>query len=143
MIAQVSLEGQPVEPYKGVCCKACYFAKGDKCTCRCGGQHHGKGIIKDENVKRQRALAYIETFRPVNVIPASRAFVEPLPQPIPEDKANAIRKQITKTQCRWCKADLTRTPIVYRPTSPNWLFIRCPKCYYDHALWKLKGSPQE
>jgi len=28
------------------CVKACWFAKGEKCVCRCGGVHHGKGSGK-------------------------------------------------------------------------------------------------
>lgn len=43
MIQQVTLKGEPSESWEGVCCKACYFAKLDKCTCKCKGKFHGKG----------------------------------------------------------------------------------------------------
>lgn len=28
------------------CGKKCYYAKGSKCTCICGGKNHGQGLIK-------------------------------------------------------------------------------------------------
>lgn len=28
------------------CCKACWFAKGVKCRCKCGGRNHQKGLVK-------------------------------------------------------------------------------------------------
>ena len=31
------------EPWKGICCKRCYYAKGTRCTCKCKGKHHGEG----------------------------------------------------------------------------------------------------
>jgi len=34
------------KPYKGICCKACYLAKGDKCRCKCKKKYHGLGVIK-------------------------------------------------------------------------------------------------
>lgn len=32
--------------WKGVCCKACWNAKGKRCKCRCKGQYHGAGKKK-------------------------------------------------------------------------------------------------
>jgi len=34
------------KPWKGVCSKRCWFAKRDRCTCKCKKQNHGKGILK-------------------------------------------------------------------------------------------------
>jgi len=36
-------------PWKKICCKACWTAKGSVCLCRCEGKHHGKGVIKEPN----------------------------------------------------------------------------------------------
>jgi len=33
-------------PWKGTCSKRCYFAKRKKCSCKCHGQHHQKGLAK-------------------------------------------------------------------------------------------------
>jgi len=38
------------KPWKGICVKSCWFAKHEKCKCRCKKQNHGKGrqIIQDK-----------------------------------------------------------------------------------------------
>lgn len=46
MNQQVNFEGEPAKPWDKVCCKACYNAKNDQCSCRCEGKYHGKGNEK-------------------------------------------------------------------------------------------------
>lgn len=36
-------KAKKTEPWKGICCKACWNAHGKRCTCKCGGANHGKG----------------------------------------------------------------------------------------------------
>ena len=48
------MKGKKADPiWKGVCCKACWYAKGKKCVCRCGGEHHGKGNPSRETDERK------------------------------------------------------------------------------------------
>jgi hypothetical protein len=34
------------KPWKGICSKGCWLAKGDICKCKCGKRNHGRGVIK-------------------------------------------------------------------------------------------------
>jgi len=34
------------KPWKDICSKRCWFAKHDRCRCKCGKQNHGKGLQK-------------------------------------------------------------------------------------------------
>lgn len=34
------------KPWKGICCKACWFAKHERCRCKCGGKNHQSGLHK-------------------------------------------------------------------------------------------------
>lgn len=63
-----------------------------------------------------------------------------------------IREKIKTTTCRWCGEEhIDRQPISYYPhdggwevegfNEKQWLYIVCPKCEYQHALWKL-GVPR-
>jgi hypothetical protein len=56
------------------------------------------------------------------------------------------RAMVKKTTCRWCNAPLPETVLSY--PHPNgwpvagmegthWLYLECPNCSYDWALWKL------
>lgn len=36
------------KPWEGICSKSCWFAKGERCTCKCGGKHHGEGVKPNE-----------------------------------------------------------------------------------------------
>lgn len=65
----------------------------------------------------------------------------------------AYERQVEGQKCRWCGADLPAN-IQFYP-HPNgwdvvgyqhklWLYVRCPRCGYDWALWKLgirRGEP--
>lgn len=46
-----SKEKGEAQPYTGVCCEACYYAKGERCTCKCEGKHHGKGLREKRTLK--------------------------------------------------------------------------------------------
>jgi hypothetical protein len=35
-------------PWKGICSKRCWYAKKDRCRCKCKGQNHKKGYAKSE-----------------------------------------------------------------------------------------------
>lgn len=60
-------------------------------------------------------------------------------------------KAIVNTECRWCGASLKGKPVdhydhpsawpVHGFDKLQWLSIKCPKCGYDWALWKL-GVPR-
>jgi hypothetical protein len=58
---QQTLENKQVtvedKPWKGFCCKRCYFAKSDKkkCKCRCHGLNHQKGLHKALETKDKEA----------------------------------------------------------------------------------------
>lgn len=65
MQRQVSLFGQRVqqvnekfqkaeEPWKDVCCRACWFAKRERCVCKCGGKYHGKGRVEERAAEPER-----------------------------------------------------------------------------------------
>jgi len=43
---EASKESTGEKPWKGICCKACWDAKHDKCRCRCKGQNHQRGRVK-------------------------------------------------------------------------------------------------
>lgn len=56
-----------------------------------------------------------------------------------------------RTECSKCNVNLTKEPIQHYAHSngwsvigfkkKQWLFVQCPKCGYQSALWKL-GIPQ-
>ena len=58
MQVETELQNEVVQskPWKGICCKRCWFAKTEpkKCKCRCHGENHQKGNKKlqdkDENL---------------------------------------------------------------------------------------------
>ena len=41
-------EAPSQEPWAEVCCKPCWFAVEEKCTCRCRGVNHGKGLKPED-----------------------------------------------------------------------------------------------
>lgn len=59
-------------------------------------------------------------------------------------------QEIKETTCRWCGADLSKESImgyphsrgwtVYGKKEKYWLYIICPNCQYQWALWKLGVS---
>lgn len=109
------------------CCPQCFYAKEHKCTCRCGGRYHGVGA----------GLQKLDRFNGDTVLS--------------ESQAQPFKNQIQITSCRWCGADLSEEPIRAYPHSagwtvlgfeePQWLYIVCPRCGYQWALWKL-GFPR-
>jgi len=71
-----------------------------------------------------------------------------------EVEAQEFRKQYDpkRTRCL-CGHDLSKEPIIYYvPHSDGWtvqgektkawLYVKCPKCGYDMAVWKM-GVPRE
>jgi len=65
-------------------------------------------------------------------------------------KAQAYADLIKDFACRTCSFDLRNEPILHYNHSSGWpvegynekqwLFITCPKCGYQNALWKLGVS---
>lgn len=45
---QHTLEGELAEPNSSECHPKCYTAKKEKCSCKCGGFYHGRGLEKRE-----------------------------------------------------------------------------------------------
>ena len=48
-IKQQTFAKDAVSYPKGECCDACYYAKEERCVCRCGGKYHGLGVNKNKN----------------------------------------------------------------------------------------------
>jgi len=76
---------------------------------------------------------------------------------LPEDEAEEFRKQYGVVDNRatlcLCGYDLRNEPIIYYvPHSSGWtikgendkvwLYVKCPRCGYDMAIWKM-GVPRE
>lgn len=64
-----------------------------------------------------------------------------------------IKRQIKKDRCEWCNYSPLSSEVIkfYEHTGGwmidgikkrVWLFITCPKCDYEWALWKL-GVPRK
>lgn len=71
---------------------------------------------------------------------------------LPEAEAQELRKLYLNTKCL-CGHDLAKEPIVYYVPHRDgwtvagekervWLYVKCPKCGYDMAVWKM-GVPRE
>jgi hypothetical protein len=71
---------------------------------------------------------------------------------LPEDEAEKYRKHMISPNCL-CGRHLTLDPIIYYTPHPDgytvkgepqkcWLYVKCPSCGYDMALWKM-GVPRE
>ena len=59
------------KPWKQLgCCKACYFAKGRKCQCSCGGRYHGMGLIK--NPSSEDEFKVLVNMKPLNEVVAEK-----------------------------------------------------------------------
>ena len=127
---QTGLDGEDAEPWADVCCKACYLAKNEKCVCKCNGLHHGKG---NPNTLTHKAKRNKESGKFEHYYPSTEQY----------------KKFITDPLCH-CGYNLMNEPIlayahgdgweVEETDEIQWLFIKCPKCAYDHALWRLGVS---
>lgn len=129
MIYQETLTGKQQAPWDFICCEACWNATEERCTCHCGGTFHGAGRNNQD---------------------------APEDPTLSREQAQHFREHITKTRC-WDarhpseEVDLSMEPILYYPHSGGWpvpglagtywLYITCPKCGYQWALWKL-GVPR-
>ena len=71
---------------------------------------------------------------------------------LPEDEAKEFRKHYDDPKCL-CGFDLSRELLVYYVPHRDgwtvkgeeqkvWLYVKCPKCGYDMAIWKM-GVPRE
>lgn len=104
------------------CCDACYYANIETdCVCRCSGKFHGLGYAAPELEGGEKIL--------------------------PEEIAQKFREQYIDPACL-CDLDLTTFPILYYTPHEGgfkipgekekcWLYVRCPKCGYDMAVWKM------
>lgn len=137
MIQQTNLEGESAEPYEGICCEACWFAKGEKCQCHCGGEHHGKGHESNPEMYEQIHLKrkYKSVGKDDHFYPSAQKY----------------KQLITDPKCH-CGFDLSNDVVwgydhsdgweVSETEHFQWLWIECPKCGYQMSLWKL-GVPRD
>lgn len=132
-VAQALLNGKPgisqdpEKPWKGICCEACWNAKGKRCRCRCGGAFHGIGRANGEHKRRS-------TRQP------------PRDPVLGSEQAQPFKQAITDSFCS-CGCDISGEPIYYYEHDAGWkvkgiekrqwLYIHCPECGNDLALWKL------
>ena len=107
----------------------CSNAKRPRCKCKCGGHNHGNPQAK---AKAQPTLG----------IESDLELTHPQFQPI----GNLLLAH--DPYCRWCEAKLTGPVYGYQHSGgvevPGlkgrwWLYLKCPKCGYDWALWKVKN----
>lgn len=120
---QTDLNGFPTlnkQEVKDYCCVQCYTAKDDKCVCHCNGEFHGKG---------------------------KHPTYETNDTQLAPDQAAPFLEEIKDLRCHWCNASLKNQPIYAYKHSGGWkvkgldalmwLYIVCPNCLYQWALWKL------
>jgi hypothetical protein len=134
-------QGDKLKPTKGICCEPCMTAKEDKCVCRCGGAYHG--ILRRKKVDNGYETGLTTIHGQV------REDYETF-EHLTSEQAEPFRKAITDHNCN-CGQDLTGEPIlrydhdagwkVKGIEKRQWLFITCPKCAYEMALWKM-GVPR-
>jgi hypothetical protein len=126
IVPQKRLDGQtnkvakPEKPWEGICCKACWNGRAKWCECKCGGAYHGFG----HNGHRDSED--------------------------PEMPVRTVRKyflrRITRSTCH-CGANIIGEPVHYYEDDKGWivpgmkkrqwLYIVCPTCGDQLALWKL------
>ena len=136
-----------------VCCESCYTAQDEVCTCRCHGAFHGLGNLN----KKKEEESEVSDNQPeysLKVAVEQTEGVHPDNQP---PTLEWYRGQITQKTCD-CKTrmelkapvDLSHLPIEHYDhdggwrvlgfKERQWLYITCPKCSYQWALWKLGVS---
>lgn len=59
-----------VKPWAGTCSKGCWFAKGDRCRCKCHKINHGKGLQKrlDDIVEAAEPVLQVSSFQREGII---------------------------------------------------------------------------
>jgi len=155
MIFQTNLQGNPItpadttKPWKSLgCTENCYTAKEKRCTCRCGGAFHGLG-----NAQNHHEHDGGQTLEQEWDYPPEEDFDESEEHVFrhEDNGLESYRAQITKTKCTCGFEGLDKLPIEYYPHSGGWpvaglsknqwLYVTCPDCDYQWALWKL-GVPR-
>lgn len=106
------------------CTASCYNALHEKCVCRCGGTFHGKG----------------------------RKYPDPEDEYLDHKLSLQIWKMARITSCL-CGIDLKNKTFQYYEHGAGWrvegiqgkiwIYVHCPICNYDTALWKLGIHRQE
>lgn len=71
-------------------------------------------------------------------------------QILPLELGKPFKDQVKDNRCRWCGVSLKNERILHYDHSGGWkvkgfkelqwLYIHCPHCGYDWALWKLGVS---
>jgi hypothetical protein len=119
LIEQTTLDGKgESSAIPSVCCEACFYATGEKCVCSCGGVFHGIGTQTEKEDW---------TLNP--------------------EQSKPFYDKIKDYTCSFCGSSLKGVPISYYPHDAGWtvsglvgkfwLYLVCPKCGYQWALWKL------
>jgi hypothetical protein len=116
-------------PYQGICSPGCWYAKHEECVCRCGGAHHGKGLSRNpqENPLR-KYYPSAQKYRKLLKDPVCR--VNPKHPSAKVDLSNEIIWGYPH-EAGW---------EIEESDELQWLYITCPVCGYDHAIWKLGVS---
>ena len=108
-----------------VCCESCYIAQEVVCVCKCHGAYHGLGHLNKAKIDTSYE------------------------KELPEAEAAKFREQYDADRVRClCGYNISKEPIVYYiPHSDGWtvkgektkawLYVKCPNCGYDMAVWKM------
>lgn len=135
----------------GKCVLACYLAKEDRCVCKCNGEFHGQGRpnldqehVVDQNKGYDFAVAETQT-----------QGVHPDNQPPTLEWYRGLIKRKDCDCNHWKRSkkpmpDLSTLPIEHYDhdggwpvlgfKERQWLYVTCPRCGYQWALWKLGVS---
>jgi len=161
MIFQTNLNGEtltpadPAKPWKSLgCTENCYTAKEKRCTCKCGGAFHGLGNAQHEHdggqtLEQEWDYPPEEDFDEAEEHIFRHEIVEAKSKAIVYENLEAFRRQITRTTCTCGFEGLDKLPIEYYPHDggwdigykrKQWLYVTCPDCEYQWALWKLGVS---
>lgn len=149
---QLSLEGQDIEPWKDVCSPQCWIAQEERCTCKCGGVHHGQGIgrKRDENLDEKKPDLKIgekqmENKHPDAVPPTLVWWECCVPKNCPTCGKPMTKLKHYDHDAGWPVLGFTRKQWLYRECHNK----RCAdgKVGFQWAAWKLgvsrdEGEPQ-
>ena len=111
------------------CNSRCWFAKSepDKCKCSCNGANHGHG---NPEIKEDDLIEII----------------------LSKEEGLPYYKQMNKRYTCFCGYEGLHNLPIYGYSHPGgwkirkdkyWLYIKCPSCGHDWAIWKLGVSRGE
>lgn len=125
---QLNLENEDAAPWDGICCEQCWTATGEKCECRCGGAHHGKGSGKSQE---ESALK--------KYYPSAQRYRKFITDPVCGSNARHPHDVDLSSEIIWGYPHSDGWEIE-KTDKLQWLYISCPVCGHDWSLWKLGVS---